>query len=223
MSAVPNPIPAHWLIPRDYTIAGCSRPTQDVLNAILRGDPDLVAKLLTIYGPDKGFTWRWEPYCNIQSKAQLAALKLVLDDPRFLFSAEFVCASMYFTPMGIRRLVALHPRAKRWFDDPESVAYEYKEEVMKTRPWNVGLNDRAAYGYKGSQGVKREWVRKQNQRLAFILYPALRFWAQRRLEEMYAPGGAMARAAVARLEAADATRSAQALEATAAGGQKLTA
>jgi hypothetical protein len=217
MSFVPDPIPTHWLVPRDYTIAGCSRPTQDVLNAVLAGNPDLVKKLLEIYGPTVGFTWRWEPYSNIYSKAQLAALKLVLDDPRFLFSAEFVCASMYFTPMGIRRLVALHPRAKKWFDDPESVAYDYKAEVLQTRPWNVGLNDRAAYGYKGIQIVKLELARKQRWRLAFILYPALRFWVQRRVEEMYAPGGVMAVAAIARLEAAHAATAAQ------AAGQKLTA
>lgn len=185
-------IPDHWLKPRMYTLDGTPEPSRSIAYTMLQGNVEQMKKLLKVAAPTATIYWHWEPYANIQRQQQLECLALVLDDPRFRFDAEFVCASCYFTPKGIRNLVCGHPRAQKWVKDLELF---HRESIAcyntRGRNWNVGLRDRTTYGYWEIQKHHLAWLKIQRWRLAFLLYPALRFWVQRRVEEMYAPGGSM--------------------------------
>lgn len=180
-------------LPRMYSVDGTPEPSRSVLYAVLAGDLALTKKLLAAAPRGAAIGWHWEPYANLQRKGQLEALALVLDDPCFRFDAEFVCACCYFTPEGIRRLVIKHPRARVWVWNPA----KFQADAIACystcgRRYNVGLRDRVIYAYADVVSAHKSLMRVQRWRLAFLLYPALRFWVQRRVEEMYAPGGTMA-------------------------------
>ncbi len=175
-----------------YAINGTPEPSPSILQGILAGDTEGVKKLLKAAPSTAVIGWHWEPYANLQRKRQFEALTLVMDDPRFRFDAEFICGSCYFTPHDLRRLVIKHPRARHWVRDPE----KFRADAIacygtRGRNFNVGLRDRVTYAYYDIISAHKSFMRKQRWRMTFLLYPALRFWVQRRVEDLYAPGGVM--------------------------------
>jgi hypothetical protein len=176
-----------------YSVDGTREPSRTFLRAVIAGDPQRVKDTLAILHPSHTIGWHWEPYTVIQNKAQLEALSLLLDHPQFRFDAEFVAACCYFTTKGIRQLVCEHPRAQRWREDPSTM---WKDAELcycsSGRTMNVGLQQRPYYAVRELE--TRRNLRLQARRrwaLAFLLVPALRFWLQRRVEDLYAPGGKM--------------------------------
>ena len=95
-----------------YTIEGTPEPSRGILCAIIAGKTKSVRIMLDALAPDDKINWIWEPYCTIRRTDQLDTLKLVLDDPHFLFSAHFFCSCCYFTNRELRDLVLNHPRAQ---------------------------------------------------------------------------------------------------------------
>jgi hypothetical protein len=120
---------------------------------------------------DATFILEGEPYCNIQSKAALRTLQLVLDDPRFVFDDLFVARQLYFSAGGSRDLVMNHPRfvavatAHTSFIDYLYIRYGkdagVKHEGMAQRYYHAELN------------IRKWKKKKQNSRIVFFLYPAL--------------------------------------------------
>lgn len=201
-------IPQHWLVPRTYTVQGTRQPSRSILEAVIAGEPDLVRLQLAAAPLGTPICWSWEPYTTLQSKAQLDALALVLDDPRFGFDAEFVAACCYFTPPALRDLVCRHPRAQRWVENPSTI---WKDAELcycsSGRTMNVGLQQRPFYAVQELRKWHAALMTRRRWALAFLLAPALQFWMQRRLEEMYAPGGLMFQKGQERWDAAVATKS----------------
>ncbi len=169
------------------------------------GDAGAVKKILAAAPRDAVIGWHWEPYANLYSSSKLEALAVVLDDPRFRFDAEFVCACCYFTPADLRRLVIKHPRARAWVRNPKTFeADAIACYSTKGRRYNVGLRDRVTYAWIDIKSAHKSFMRVQRWRLVFVLYPALVAWARCRVEDYYAPGGVMMQKAQARFEAGQA-------------------
>lgn len=178
------------LAPHMYSVEGTREPSRGFLRAVIAGDPQRVKNTLAILHPSHRIGWHWEPYSVLERKSQQEALRLLLDHPQFRFDAEFVAACCYFTNKSLRTLVCQHPRARRWVENPSAM---WKDAELcycsSGRTLNVGLKQRPYYAvmelgiHHNRLQARRRWA------LTFLLVPALRFWIQRRIEELYAPGG----------------------------------
>lgn len=176
--------------PSYYSVAGTPLVSRRVLQGVIAGSVYHTVYNLALAPKTATISWGWEPYSVLQTPDQLKCLKLVLDDPRFAFDAEFACACSYFTPTRLRKLIWTHSRAQRWVRDPEAFRAEaHNCYLSRTGTTNLGLDHRVYHGYQECQLYNMHYQRAQRWRLAFILYPALKFWVQRRLEEFYMPGG----------------------------------
>jgi hypothetical protein len=176
--------------PSYYSVAGTPQPSRSILQAVIAGSIHDTVYHLVLSKKHPRISWGWEPYNTLTSKAQLDCLKMVLDDPRFDFGPEFLCACSYFTPKALRSLVWNHPRATKWLQAPETFEEAAAAAYMaRTGTYNVGLGHRGSYGRNECYFYAAAYRKKMLWRLTFVLYPALKFWIQRRLEDYYAPGG----------------------------------
>jgi hypothetical protein len=189
--------------PSWYTLHGTPQPSRSILDAVIAGNIYNTVYYLKLAKPDTVISWGWEPYSVLNTPEQLEMLKMVMDDPRFDFSPEFLCACSYWTPKPLRDLVWSHPRAKPWLQRPQAFeAAAVQAYMTKGRTWNAGLGARVHYGDMECAVRALKYRRQQQWRLTFLLYPALKFWMARRLEDYYAPGGKGYEAAKQRFETA---------------------
>ena len=185
-----------------YTFQGTPQPSRDILSAVIGGDSALVKVLLKKVPSTETIGWLWEPYVTLQNSRQFEALSLVMDDPRFRFDARFVSGCCYFTPHTLRKLVLRHPKAKRWVVNPERFETDYIRECLKgSIRYNQGLMSRLYDARKDVYSANCLYQKTQRKRLAFILYPFLKFWVRCFLDEYYRPGGKGFLKAKARFEA----------------------
>jgi hypothetical protein len=111
-----------------------------------------------------------EPYCNLQSKKSLKLLKLVINDPRFVFDDLFIARQLYFSAMPSRTVVMKHPmflkvlRARRRFLD-----YFYERYGEDANVKMVGMLQR----YLQAENAIRYWEKLNRFRITFFLYPSL--------------------------------------------------
>jgi hypothetical protein len=133
--------------------------------------------------------------------------KQYLDDPTTHFTVTlFIDAWQPGIPAPIRDAITLHPRAAAWRRDPFRMCRDYQSTFRggASGYYTMEEVDRVSNALRllghwrqttWTPRLRRTW------RLLFVLYPALRFWMQRRLEDYYAPGGRGYQAAKRRFEA----------------------
>jgi hypothetical protein len=167
--------------PSYYSVAGTPQPSRSILQAVIAGSIYDTVYYLMLSKKTPRIGWGWEPYNTLTRKEQLECLKIVLDDPRFDFSPEFLCACSYFTNKGLRNLVWNHPRAAKWLKAPDTFdAAAYACYTTRTGTYNVGLDHRVIYGRNECAHQALLYRKKQAWRLAFLVYPALKHWVQRK-------------------------------------------
>lgn len=127
-----------------------------------------------------------EPYCTIQEKASLQTMKLLLDDPRFVFDDLFIGRQLYFSSGALRKLVMSHPkflkvvRARKSFLD-----YFYERYGSNANRTHVGMLQR----YLQVENLLQYRKKRNNFRLTFLLYPALISHIRSFKHRYYAPNG----------------------------------
>ena len=176
--------------PYEMSIDDVTMPTRIILKAVIAGDIEKTAYLLgtfraRVYVFDFG---PWEPYVTLSTPNQLAALKLVLDEPLFKFDVTWLLSCCYFTQQSIYDLIIYHPRAAKWLRDPEKIKEDYAKEFPNRSSMytSTGHLERLLNAMCRVRQTRR---RRQQWAIVFLAYPALKIWIRRCLEEIYAPGG----------------------------------
>jgi hypothetical protein len=154
---------------------------------IYRGNYDAMKEALETKCPkDAKLYLEDEPYCNIQSRSAVRTLKLVMDDPRFVFDDLFIARQLYFSAAPSRDAVMSHPRfAAIALAYPSFTEYLYKRYGENAGITQVGMAQRY---YQADRAIQ-QWKRERRIRLAFILYPALVRHIRAFRERYYAPEG----------------------------------
>lgn len=155
-----------------------------LIGPIIRGQYDQMKEALETLPKDAKLFLEDEPYCNIQSKAPLKTLKLLLDDPRFVFDDLFIGRQLYFSAPKSRDLVMNHPKfAKVVCERPSFMDYFYERYGEDGGMKHVGMVQR----YIQAERCITYWKKRRAQALVFFLYPALVRYTQNFKERYYAP------------------------------------
>jgi hypothetical protein len=154
---------------------------------IYRGNYDAMKEALEKSLPkDAKLYLEDEPYCNIQSRSAVRTLKLVMDDPRFVFDDLFIGRQLYFSASPSRDAVMSHPRFPAVaLAYPSFTEYMYKRYGENAGMTHVGMAQRY---YQADRAIQ-QWKRDRNIRLVFFLYPALIRHIRSFKQRYYAPGG----------------------------------
>lgn len=163
--------------------------SKEIVRLILKGDCEGLRTFLDT-SFEEGVELDYEPYTMIQRKAQVDALKVLMDDPRFTFDDRFVGRMFYFSTGIVQRAVWEHPRMKKILEgSPSMTEYFYRRYPNPTWKQSAGIGQRYFRADSVIDYLRREDAKKKNQRLVFFLYPALRRFIHLSLERQYAPGG----------------------------------
>lgn len=157
------------------------------MGPIIRGQYDQMKEALDVTLPkDAKLYLEDEPYCNIQSKASLKTLKVLLDDDRFVFDDVFIGRQLYFSAPKSRDLVMNHPKFAQVVHARASfMDYFYERYGPDGGMKHVGIVQR----YIQAERAINYWRRQRNQAIVFFLVPALIRYIRSFKERFYSPGG----------------------------------
>lgn len=130
----------------------------------------------------------FEPYILIQKKKQAEALTILMDDPRFVFDEVFVGRMFYFSTRLVQRTVWNHPKMKDILAGAPSMSeYFFRKYPKPTWTQEAGIGQRYFHADTVIHALRREDTKQKNQRIAFLLYPALKQFVHRWVQKHYAP------------------------------------
>jgi hypothetical protein len=158
------------------------------LGTVMKGDYETMKKsLLYEFPTDATLLMEWEPYCNLQRSNAVRVLKLIINDPRFVFDDLFVARQLYFSAGQSRDIVMRNPkflrilRSRKYFSE-----YFYERYGKNAGQTHVGMLQR----YLQAENAIRFWSKQNRWRVAFLLYPALMRYIRKFKERYYAPNAA---------------------------------
>lgn len=169
------------MIPADKNLVAA------VLRAVAERKPKLTRLLLTeLPATVEHIELWWEVGSHYgYYPHEMSALKILMNDQRFVFDAMFIAQMLYFTHLALRDTVLGHRRASRWVERPESLMEEYiAGTAISTERMTIGMRERFAHGVRGIR-----FFRRQRLRRVIRLLGRLRLWMRTVLEDFYAPGG----------------------------------
>lgn len=172
----------------EFELRKLPRYVQNVIIAIGEGDLE-VLKFEIQKAEEKNLTigWWWDCYAYVYSKAQLECLSYLLDQPCFRFDAPFLNSCCYFTPLKVRNLVCLHPRARHWIEDP---ALFEREAITAYKSSSAGYQSGTAQRHMyGRDEIWKHHMRLRKLRAAVVLASFFTICSRIFVEEYYAPGG----------------------------------
>lgn len=153
---------------------------------VIRGEYEKMKQILEDAPKDAQLVYEHETYCSVQSRAALKTFKLLINDPRFVFDDLFIARQLYFSALSSRELVMRHPKfLKVVRARPRFMDYFYERYGPDANRTHIGMLQR----YLQVDNAMRYRKKQDNLRLAFILYPALTYYARNFVERYYAPGG----------------------------------
>ena len=99
----------------------------------------------------------YEPYTLLQKKKQAAALRMLMDDPRFVFDDLFVGRMFYFSTGLTHRTVWEHPKMKHVLEGAKSMTeYFYRRYPKPTWKQSAGMGQRFFHADNVIQYLKRQ-------------------------------------------------------------------
>ena len=158
--------------------------TMSLYSLIASGKSASVRKYLEDLPSDARIELEAEPYCLYQRKAQIQALTLVLNDPRFCFDDLFVARNLYFSTGMIHDALETHPRILALAAAHPSFVHYFSIRYKGIEHKWQGMLQRYLQADRSIRMVRKRlfW------RLTFLVYPFLRFAIRAWLARYYAPG-----------------------------------
>jgi hypothetical protein len=159
------------------------RSTPGLTTLVYRGNICELREFLASWPEDKSLYLADEPYCNIQGKNKQARLQIVCDDHRFVFDDLFIVRYLYFSTKECHNVVLNHPKFRAFMNGKRSIIDE-ADKRFHNRHEYMGMYQR----YYLADRIIRKHQKRVNFRLAFHLYPFLKFYTRAWLANHYEPG-----------------------------------